>query len=257
MSWLRKGRVVARHPEDHSVDIVLYEDGARLAGVQVLCDVAGSDTGFSGMPLPGVPPSGNIWSLAEKTVREVQAVVGYLGPGLPVCLGFLFPQINGMTFKDGRWVWKHESGAYTTFAADGSIEQYHPSGSYFRIGTGGHANMAGQDADGRFATRNDAPAPTVTLSVGSGGGSPLASLTVSPTGGVTVSAAQAVAITSAVSVDITAPANTIHGPLHVTGTLQVDGAITTNGDMTAGGKSYLGHEHTEHGTGGGVTGPPI
>lgn len=247
--WLKKARVVAVHPEDHAIDVVTFPDGARIAGIQVMVPMASSNTGLhGGLAAPGAPPSGDIWDIRDDTARKVVAIIGFLGPGQPVCLGFLFPQINGLSFKDGRLVLAHESGAYTLMAADGSIESYHPSGSYVRLGTGGHASMAGQDQDKRFAAGNSAAAPTYTVSVGSGG-TELAKITMGPTG--------ALAMIATVSVDITAPTSTVHGDAHVTGDLVVDGSITSTGDATIGGKSFLGHEHDEHGDGGGVTGPPV
>lgn len=246
--WLKKARVVAVHPEDHSIDVVTFPDGARISGVQVLAPFASSNTGLhGGLGSPGTPGSGDKWDIRDDTTRKMVAIIGFMGPGLPVCLGFLFPQVNGLSFKDGRLVLAHESGAYTSMMPDGSIESYHPSGSYVKLGTGAHASMAGQDQDGRFAQSTAAPAPTYTVSVGSGG-SELAKLAMGPTG--------AIAVTATVSVDITAPMTTVHGNARVTGNLQVDGAITTDGDMTAGGKSFLGHVHAEHGTGGGTTSPP-
>lgn len=52
---LRLGRVVAIHPEDNSVDIVMTDDGARLVGVQALSHAAGTRSGLVDYLFPHSP----------------------------------------------------------------------------------------------------------------------------------------------------------------------------------------------------------
>jgi len=271
LSFLKKGRVVARHPEDHSVDLVMYDDGARLAGVQVLAMYASSDTGMTGLPSPGTPPSGNVWSLSEKTSRDVTAIVGFVGRA-PVVLGFLFPQVGSMSFADGRQVVKHESGTYTVIQADGSFEVYHPSGSFIRLGSGGHADMTAQDVDKGFKPRIDAAAPSLTLGIGSGGSS-VARLAVDPSGNLTGTLAGNVRLTVAGMTTLDCPSTVITGTLVVQGHASfqagfnaVNGGagaagavigdiVVTSGDVVADGIGLKTHHHTD--PQGGVTGPAL
>jgi hypothetical protein len=65
-------------------------------------------------------------------------------PLRPVVMGFLHCQGGQVNFtQDDRDIHRHPaSGAYFTFAPDGSMEMWHPSGAYIRIGAGGHENLA-------------------------------------------------------------------------------------------------------------------
>lgn len=228
---LHLARVAAVHPEDHSVDVVLVHDGARLAGVQVLAYAASSDTGLLGLPAPAIPASGDKWDLRDRTSRDALAVLGYVGR-MPVVLGFLTPQINGVTFADGRLVLRHQSGAYLTMSKAGAVELVYPGGgTYLRLGPGGHEDLAGKDFDGRWREAAGAPAASITLSTG------LATVTLTPGGGATITCKQ--------DINVTTPNLRVAGNIVVTG-----------GNVTADGISLKTHVHTGVQVGGGNTGPP-
>ena len=73
---LRLGRVVAIHPEDNSVDILMTDDGARLAGVQVLASVASTRSGLVDLPIPAQPHDENAkWDIAQATEEDVIAAI--------------------------------------------------------------------------------------------------------------------------------------------------------------------------------------
>lgn len=148
---LRIARVAAVHPEDHSADIVMVDDGSRHSGVQVMSWTASLDTGTFDLPAPEVPASGDKWSLAETTGRDMIAIVGMVGR-LPLVLGFLPPQISQMLFKDqNRRVSRHASDVYSTTDGKGNTEWRHPSGLYIRIATDpAHEDLTGQDVDGKW-----------------------------------------------------------------------------------------------------------
>src|SRR3546814_9835326 len=112
----------------------MTDDGSHLAGVQVLGPSASSNTGYNDLPRPATPSSGDPWDLREATDRDVLAGVAYFGP-YPVVLGFRYPQVCQMLFKDlERRINRHASDVYSTIDADGNMEVYHPSGTYLRIG---------------------------------------------------------------------------------------------------------------------------
>lgn len=180
---LRIGRVAKVHWEDHSVDLSMVDDGSHLAGVQVLSPTASTNTGFNDLPKPATPGSGDVWDRRERTPRDLLAVVGQ-ACGLPVVLGFLYPQINQLLFKRDEFrVDRHASDVYSTIDKDGNTELYHPSGTYLRIGTSpDHEDLTGQDFDEKWKIeRNTDKAVHVKLRV-SNAGSPRATIQIDPSG---------------------------------------------------------------------------
>lgn len=130
---LRQGIVVDTHPEDHSVDLVMADDGARLTGVQVLTPNGSTRTGT--VDMPKVPPKGDKWDITKRTGQDQQAVVAFIGGRHPVVIGFLFPQINQMLFRDKELALsRHQSDVMWSMDKDGNIQVNHPSGTYIRIG---------------------------------------------------------------------------------------------------------------------------
>lgn len=128
---LRKGIVVDTHPEDHSVDLVMADDGSRLVGVQVLAYGASARTGTTN--LPNVPKRANKWDITDPTDQEIIAVVDMVG-STPVVVGFLFPQINQVLFDDPERLYsRHRSDVQWTIDGDGNMQLQHPSGTYVRI----------------------------------------------------------------------------------------------------------------------------
>jgi hypothetical protein len=247
MASLRWGRVAAVHPEDYSVDLVMTDNGQRLAGVQVLSPFAGTDCGYASLPNPATPASGNKWDLTQQTSRDVMAAVAEFGP-YPVVLGFRFPQICQMLFKDlDRVVNRTPSDFYTSVDAQANVEAYHPSGTYWRIGTSpAHADLTGRDVDGQWKiSKNTGAAVHVHLQVANAG-SVVATFDIDPSGNValTHNGNLAVNTTGTANVNVTgnatiaAPTVTIDSPMtHVTGALMVDGALTFKGGMTGSGGS--------------------
>lgn len=183
---LRIGRVVEVHPEDNSVDLVMIDDGSRVAGVQVLSNSATGNTGMH--DLPSVDrPGGDKWNITTPTDRDMIAVVGSVGRQA-VVLGFLFPQVSQMLFAEkNRKVTRHASDVYTTVDDAGNTELYHPSGTYLRIGTSAnHEDLTGKDSDGRWKiSRNTDKAVSVRLRVANAG-AVKATLTIDPNGNVSL-----------------------------------------------------------------------
>lgn len=129
---LRKGIVVDTHPEDHSVDLVMCDDGSRLSGVPVLAQSASARSG--GVDMPEVPKKADKWDITKRDGQDMEAYVGYMGSGNPVVVGFVYPQVSQMTFEDKRRRFnRHQSDVYTTITGTGDVELYHPSGAYVRI----------------------------------------------------------------------------------------------------------------------------
>ena len=239
MTGLRWGRVAAVHPEDYSVDLVMTDTGEQLAGVQVLTPFGGTDCGYASLPNPATPPSGNKWDLTARTSRDVLAAVGSFGP-YAVVIGFRYPQICQMTFADlNRVINRHPSDFYTTTDGAGNFEAYHPSGTYFRIGTSSaHDDLTGRDFDGKWAiTKNTGAAVHAHLTVASGGAA-VASIDIDPSGNVTVTHNGNMSVTTNGTTYVKSSSVTIDTPTtHVTGAMTVDGALTFKGGMTGSGGS--------------------
>lgn len=281
-SSLRWGRVAAIHPEDYSVDLVMTDDGSRLAGVQVLTPFGSTASGFAGMATPAIPDSGNVWELGPPTNNEVKAGVAFFG-STPVVVGFLFPQVCQMLFSEiGRVIERAPSDFYTTVDSNANFEAYHPSGTYVRIGTSpAHEDLTGKDFDGKWRiAKNTDKAVHVHVSVASGGAE-VASLDIDPSGNLTGHFNGTADITTAGSTTIHAPSVTIDSPQTTcTGKLTVEGLLTyqagmagsggsgasamingnvvvTGGDVTANGISLEHHVHSGVQSGGSNTGGPL
>lgn len=187
----KTGYVVATHPEDHSVDILL-SDGRPLTGVQVLSHNASTRTGTAG--LPAVPVKADKWDVTQLTGQDMKAVVDFID-GIPVVMGFLFPQINQMTSDDPKLqVSRHQSDVYESIDGDGNWQQVHPNGTFIRIGeTPEMDDLAGKNSDGTAAfDRNTGKATYLRIQIGGN----TASLTFSPTGQVSLVCNQDVDVTT-------------------------------------------------------------
>lgn len=150
MSGFRKGIVVATHPDDYSVDLVMADDGSRLVGVQVMTQNGSARTGS--VDLPAVPDSPDKWDITKRNGQDMEAIVGFVGRN-PVVTGFIYPQVNQMTFGDPkRAVSRHQSDVYTTIDGNGNMELAHPSGFFLRVGeTPEHEDLVKKNTDGKFA----------------------------------------------------------------------------------------------------------
>ncbi len=273
----RLGRVVRTHPEDHSLDLVMVDDGSRLAGVQVLSPSASTNTGVADLTEPDISSTGNPWDLTASKGRDVLAVVQFIGR-VPIVMGFIFPQICQMTFPDtNRRVNRHASDWYTTVDDAGNFEAYHPSGTYFRIGSSpAHEDLTGKDFDGRWKIdQNTQSAVHVHLGVANAG-APVASVDIDPSGNVSVQNNGTATVTSGGAATVTAPSVTVDSPSSTfTGAVTVQGLLTyqdgiagsggsngsaisgslaiTGGDVTADTVGLKSHTHSD--PQGGTVGP--
>lgn len=271
---LRMAKVVAVHPESHAVDIVYLDNGAQVPNVKVLSVSGSTNAGHVDLPTP-TPPSEPYGAVQTKD-RDIYAVVGEIqmgtGRGIPVVLGFQFPEVSQLLFEQNdRKIVRHSSDVYTSIDAQGNMEVYHPSGTYLRIGSSSaHEDLTGQDFDKKWKiTKNTGAAVHVHLSVANAG-SQVASIDIDPSGNVTTqnngnlsaTVGGTTTVTSTGNATLTAPTITLSGNVHITGTLQQDGAVTANssitatGDVVGQGKSLHGHTHSGVTTGTGTSGPP-
>ncbi|MBB3017717.1 hypothetical protein FHR70_000757 [Microvirga lupini] len=173
--------VVATHPEDHSVDLVMADTGERMVGVQVMTMNGSSRSGT--VDLPAVPEKANKWDISQRTGQDQIAVVDVINKQ-PVVSGFLYPQVNQMLSKDPkRLVGRHQSDVQWSIDGDANVQFQHPSGTYIRIGEAPDAeDTAGQNADGNAkADRNTSR--KVNVRIGLAGNAVV--LTMTPDGAVT------------------------------------------------------------------------
>lgn len=277
---LTLARVVEIHPESHAVDLVVMDDGRRLAGVQVLSGSAGSNFGLSDLAAPDAVG----YEAAGTGERDTLAVVSWVRD-IPVVLGFLFPQVAQCLFADReRMVYRHASDVYTTIDGSGNTEVYHPSGTFLRIGASpGHEDLTGKDYDKVWAIkRNTGAAVHVHLEVANAGAS-VASLNIDPSGNVSLThsgnlttstggnlsatVGGSASVNSSGAMTLTAPTITLNGSVVLNGPLTQGmggggggatllGPITVTNDVTAGGISLKNHVHPGVQAGGSSTGKP-
>lgn len=181
---LRLAKVVAVYPGGYSVDLKFYDDGSQASNVQVLSGrPVSTSTGVSDMPTPDVPAGGSQWSMQDTKTTDMIGVVGFVR-GVPVVVGFLYPQVNQMLFSDkDRMVYRHKSGVYFTIDKDGNLEMCHPSGAYIRFGDSpDHEDLTGKDFDGKWKIPTT---EAVSIRVAQAGGK--AVITISPSGDIAIS----------------------------------------------------------------------
>jgi phage baseplate assembly protein gpV len=233
----------------------MVDDGSRYAGVQVLAPTAGSNAGVFDMPEPS--ETADKWSLSQQRDNEMLAVASMLaGSPVPVVLGFLYPQVNGMLFADReRRVVRHASDVYTTIDRDGNMEVAHPNGTYLRIGTDPeHEDLTGRDFDGNWKITKNTGKQTHVKLVVKAGGAEKASVHIDPSGNVTVEhagnlvvntagsatvdVAGAVNVTAGGAATVEAPSVTIDSPATTcTGALTVQGLLTYQAGLAGSGGS--------------------
>lgn len=130
---MRIGIVAEVHHTDHSVDLVMADDGSRIVGAQILTPNGSTRSGT--VDLPEVKPAGkDKWDVTKRSGQDLRAVVAYIS-GHPVVMGFLYPQVNQMLVKDGKTArYRHQSDVETLIDGKGNTQVTLPNGTYMRIG---------------------------------------------------------------------------------------------------------------------------
>lgn len=182
---IRKGIVVATHPEDHSVDLIMADDFSRLAGVQVMSMSGGIGAGTNDLFAPEEKSGNDKWDISKNKENPI-AMVAFTSGGMPVVMGFQYPQIGQMTFKEKNLrVQRHMSDVYSTLNEKGDFEMAWPNGTFFRIGASqDHVDLAGQDVDGKWSiSKNTGAALHARFVLGAG----LVDLHMDPDGNIELS----------------------------------------------------------------------
>ncbi|HEX5678792.1 MAG TPA: hypothetical protein VFX91_12575 [Alcanivorax sp.] len=236
MNSLRLAKVTRFVPEAHAADLLFLDDGSRVPMVPVTTPYGSTNTGVADMVQPDPSPSGEQWDPLDSGSRDVIAVVGFFRD-VPLVIGFLFPQVTEMLFTDrNRRVQRHASDVYTTVDDDGNVEVFHPSGTYFRIGTDpAHEDLTGKDFDGKWKIdKNTDKAVHVHLSV-KNAGQEVSSLDLDPDGNLAVDLAGNLTANVEGSATATVGAG-------LTATVTGNTAVNTSGNLTleAGGNITIG-----------------
>jgi len=216
----RKAIVVACHPEDNSVDLVMCDDGARLSGVPVMAHSASARSGSVDMPEMPSKTGEDKWNITKRHGQDMEALVAVMGRGNPIVVGFLYPQISQMTFKDAKRKFsRHQSDVYHTIDGNGNMELYHPSGAYVRIAESlDHEDLEKKNFDENLSLdRNKDKKVGMRVSLG----------------GVKIDIKDGVV------------------------TIDAKKVVVPNGDVLAGSVSLKDHIHTGVRSGPNVSGPPV
>lgn len=281
---MRIGIVVATHPEDGSVDLIMTDDYSRLAGVQVMTSSGNASAGASDLYAPEERSGNDKWDLSKVTPDNPIACVNFNGV-MPIVVGFIRPQIGQSNFAEKNLrVQRHMSDVYSTLNAAGDFELSFPNGTFLRIGASpDHVDLTGQDVDGKWKIgKNTGAASHLRLVLGNGGATK-ADLHIDPSGNVTGTFQGTGNLTFIGDVVVNAPNVTINTqtatvnastkvelatPLvHCTQALTVEGLITGRGGLNVTGQSTLqnvssngknvGSNHTHLNSGGsGLGGVP-
>ena len=246
-------KVVAVHPESHSVDLLVLDDGRRMPGVRVMSWSASSNSGLAALPTPDSQGYADPYDAPFNAKRDIVACVAYYRDR-PVVQGFLFPQVTQCLFGDlDRYMNRTASDAYWTVDAQANAEFYHPSGAFIRIAASpAHEDLTGKDFNKSWSiSRNTGSA--VHIHVEQAGG--VASVDIAPSGDTVVKAP---------TVLVDSPESTFTGNVTVQKRLTYQGGMAgsnnqggptatidggmdiTNGDVVVDGIAVKGHHHDEH-----------
>lgn len=216
-------RVVRVDWDSHSVDLTTVMDGRPLNGVRVMSSSASTNTGLNDLATPDLPANGDPFEVGGNTgTRDIIACVSYFG-GLPVVMGFLFPQVSEMLFSDkDRKIDRHSSDVYTTTDKDGNFEFYHPSGAFIRVAVASaHEDLTGKDFDGKWKIARNTD-KQVHIHVEQAAGNAI--VDIAPNGKVSLK--------SAVEFEF-------DGPVHFKGAVTADSTITATGDVKSSGGNVI------------------
>lgn len=229
----RKGIVVATHPEDHSVDLVMVDNGERLIGVQLQTPSGSTRTGS--VDLPAVPEKKDKWDITKDTGQDMHAIVDYVGR-TPIVTGFLYPQINQMLFKDPKMRFnRHQSDVMSYTDGDGNFGIMHPSGAFIQVGEKPEKpELESKNADQSLKPDRNT-GKKVYLRVALAGN--VAELTMTPDGTCTLKLQQNLEI-ECDKASVKAPG----GMTFDTPKAHFTGEVTSDGDMTAGDISLQKHK---------------
>ncbi len=241
----RKAIVVECHPEDNSVDLVMCDDGARLSGVPVMAHSASARSGSVDMPEMPKKTGESKWDITQRHGQDMEALVAVMGRGNPLVVGFIYPQISQMTFKDPKRKFsRHQSDVYHTIDGNGNFEFYHPCGAYVRIGESTeHEDLEKKNFDESLKLdRNKERSVKIHLSTKAGH----AYITLDPGGDIVIHAEKSVTISGLEAVNINAKDINLNGKVNISG-----GHVKHNG-------KNIGDTHVHGGVtpGGGESGPP-
>lgn len=228
MNHMRLAYIVETHPTDHSVDLVMVDDGTRYLGVQVLAQNASTRSGV--VDMPKIDRGKDKWDITKVTGQDMKALVGFVG-GNPVVMGTLFPQVNQMLLKDPQARrYRHQSDVETLIDGDGNMQITHPSGTYIRIGEATDADKL----DGKYADKSATDRNTsrkVNIHIGMAGG--VLELTLSPEGAVSLKCAKGVTVEAGEEVHVKAPSVKLETPkVTATQDVEIQGNLKVDGDTS-------------------------
>jgi hypothetical protein len=231
---VKKGIVVATHPSDHSVDLVLA-DGRRMAGVQVATPNGSTRSGTFDMP--AVPDKADKWDITKLTGQDQIALVDFVGD-IPVVVGFLFPQISQMTFDDPKMrVTRHQSDVMSMVDGDGNMQVTHPSGAYVRMGeTADAVNLGSKNTDASLAADRNTGRKLFMRVVVPGS----FDLKITPDGQLSLTLSKGAVIDAPDGITLNTPLVSV-----------------PNGDVVASGISLVNHVHSGIAPGPANTGAPV
>lgn len=254
MADLRSAKVVGVANQGRAVSLIYMDDGSQVPNVQVMSGAASSKAGRSLLHKPTPPKTPG--DPTKTNDQDVYALVGTLMGGIPIVLGFYFPQVSQMMFdRDNFLIDRHPSDVYHTIDDDGNVTVRHPSGTSIVISTDPEAeDLTGQDFDKKFAiARNADKAVHVRVKV-MNAGVQKADLHLDPDGNLILDLAGDATVTVAgdlhatvagdaevaVTGDLTSSADswthtgdvTVDGEFHATGAVTLDDTLDVSGKTT-------------------------
>jgi hypothetical protein len=205
------GVVVAVYPQGNSIDVLMPKSGDTLSNVQCVSFTGSDSTGVIDLPEIGLPVDQTRFdfNVVGTAARKVRAIIDKID-GIPICMGFLLPQVTQVTFDRNNFrVNRHASDVYSTTNANGDHEWYHPSGTFLRVAASpAHEDLTDQDYDQSWKiAQNTAAAPYVNLVVANAGAQ-VAQIEVDPSGNITIAHNGNLTVTTKGNADVTVTGTT-------------------------------------------------
>ena len=149
---IKCGKVIGAKPEEKTVDVVLLTGGV-FYGCKVLAPMATTSTGLSYLPKMHLDkePSESGYDIAKAYgKRDIFAIIAFIEGqgGVPVVIGFLFPEKNQLSFPfigyENQKLDRHESDRYHRIVGDtvaslggedvaGLEETRYPDNSFMKV----------------------------------------------------------------------------------------------------------------------------
>jgi hypothetical protein len=127
-------KVIGFNAVSNTVDVATIDNNTYIYDCMILCSKPASFN-FGEKYIPTF--EADIETSYVMSPGDIYCVAGYIGDyHNTIVLGFLFSNQTELSIPEyGLYIFRHESDVVLFIRSDGTMELYHPSGSYIKFGT--------------------------------------------------------------------------------------------------------------------------